>query len=301
MGLSNLQRIFYRSLAEKRLLDHEGQAFEDFFVDIARRFWGDDFEPIRAYGRHGDLKCDGRRISTGTIFQCYAPRTPDSSAVHSKVKGDFNGALSIWKDKMQAWSITINDRQGLDALATQAVELLRAANSQIRISTLLPSEIVSMVLSLNLNHLADIFGYEVSERDTALTRVAFSDLGVVIDSISGMDPTPTLNDIGKPSPNKIEINELGPEIRGLLRQGDLLASHVDSFFRETGRVELGERISETMKGHYTSMKNDGMDPTQVFHGLIELCGGLSRPKQEGIALLAVIAYYFHRCDLFENA
>ena len=132
MPLNNLQRIFYQSLAEKRLLEHEGQAFEDFFVEIGRRRWGDDFEPIRAYGKHGDLKCDGRRISTGTLYQCYGPRTPKPSAVHEKIKTDFDGAHAIWGDKLKGWSIVVNDRQGPRRIGNHRGRRVACATSRNR-------------------------------------------------------------------------------------------------------------------------------------------------------------------------
>lgn len=50
--------------------------FEDWFARMASRVYGTDFELIKAGGRHGDKKSDGRRISTETIFQCYAPESP---------------------------------------------------------------------------------------------------------------------------------------------------------------------------------------------------------------------------------
>jgi hypothetical protein len=107
--------------------------------------------------------------------------------------------------------------------------------------------------------------------------------------------------ITPPSADKIEFNSLGAEIAALLRQGDLLASHVDEYFRTSGRIEVGERLGELMKFNYQAMKSAGQDTTQTFHGLINLCGGLDRPKQHGVAVLAVVAYYFHKCDIFENA
>ena len=106
--------------------------------------------------------------------------------------------------------------------------------------------------------------------------------------------------ITPPSINKIEFNSLGTEIAALLRQGDLLASHVDEYFRSSGRIEVGERLGALMKFNYEAMRNAGHDTTQIFYGLINLCGGLDRPKREGIAVLAVVAYYFHKCDIFEN-
>ena len=301
MPLNNLQRIFYQSLAEKRILDYEGQPFEDFFVEVARLFWGADFEPIRAYGKHGDLKCDGRRLSTDALYQCYAPRSARPTAVHQKIKTDFEGALAIWADKMKGWSIVVNDRQGLDALASQEVNVLRDQYPQITIELVLPVDIIKMVLSLSVDDLAQLFGLAVTERDSALSRVTFAELGVVIDRLSGIDPKPSLAPITPPPSDKIEANSLGPEIASLLRQGDLLASHVNEYFRATGRVEMGERLAELMKANYAAMKNAGYDSTQIFHGIINLCGGLDRSKREGIAVLAIVAYYFHRCDIFENA
>jgi hypothetical protein len=47
------------------------------------------------------LKCDGRRLSTGGIYQCYAPRGADSTKVHEKIKNDFDGALDVSKDQMK--------------------------------------------------------------------------------------------------------------------------------------------------------------------------------------------------------
>jgi hypothetical protein len=146
---------------------------------------------------------------------------------------------------MRGWAITINDRQGLDALATTEVEALREKHKDVAISTVLPIEIVNMILSLEVANLAALFGIEISERDTALTRVAFSDLGTVIGEISGLDPIPSLVPITPPSINKIEFNSLGTEIAALLRQGDLLASHVDEYFRSSGRIEVGERLAHS--------------------------------------------------------
>lgn len=60
--------------------------FEDWFAAMASRVFGADFELIKAGGQHGDKKSDGRRISTETIFQCYAPESPEKFAKHAKEK-----------------------------------------------------------------------------------------------------------------------------------------------------------------------------------------------------------------------
>jgi len=60
--------------------------FEDWFARMASKVYGTDFELIKAGGRKGDKKSDGRRISTETVFQCYAPESPKTFAEKAKAK-----------------------------------------------------------------------------------------------------------------------------------------------------------------------------------------------------------------------
>src|ERR1700731_2562933 len=153
MSLNWLQKIFYRALIGSALAEKDGTPFEDWFVDLARRAWGPDFEPIRAQGKHGDLKCDGHRISRGAIYQCYAPFRPVREKIEDKIQIDFYGALSIWKEKMQSWTIVLNDRRGLQAEATKQVENLRESNKNIAIETFGPIEIERLALGLPVDDL----------------------------------------------------------------------------------------------------------------------------------------------------
>ena len=79
--MDEVQAAFYR--LQFRLAFHEkkGVEFQDWFVKLAARAFGSDLEAVRPYGNRGDLKCDGRRVSTGAIFQCFMP-ADDPSSVH---------------------------------------------------------------------------------------------------------------------------------------------------------------------------------------------------------------------------
>jgi hypothetical protein len=71
--MDELQQSIY--VLRFRLAFHtlQGTAFQDWFVQLAGHAFGADFEEVRPYGTQGDLKCDGRRISTKSVYQCYAP------------------------------------------------------------------------------------------------------------------------------------------------------------------------------------------------------------------------------------
>ena len=60
--------------------------FEVWFANLAGCVWGNDFEPIKAGGKYGDKKSDGRRISTETVYQCYAPESPQTFARRAVAK-----------------------------------------------------------------------------------------------------------------------------------------------------------------------------------------------------------------------
>ena len=81
-------------LCHVAFLEKKGTEFQDWFVKLAGYAFGSDFEAVRSYGNQGDLKCDGRGVSTGTIFQCYAPEQMKAERLNRKIDQDFCGAIS---------------------------------------------------------------------------------------------------------------------------------------------------------------------------------------------------------------
>ena len=94
-------------------LEKKGIAFQDWFVALAGHAFGPDFEAVRPYGNQGDWKCDGRQLSTGTIFQCYAPETERDQETIAKINDDFSGALAKWPKFIRGWTFVHNDPRGV--------------------------------------------------------------------------------------------------------------------------------------------------------------------------------------------
>lgn len=76
-SVDEVQTAVYGLLFQVAYLEKKGVEFDDWFNRLAGAAYGDDFESVRPYGRSGDYKCDGRRLSTRTVFQCYAPERMD--------------------------------------------------------------------------------------------------------------------------------------------------------------------------------------------------------------------------------
>lgn len=98
---NQLSDAYLRLKFQLAFLQKNGEEFQNWFADLAGHAYGADFEKIGPHGKYGDFKCDGRRLSTGTIFQCYAPVIVNLKRMIEKIDEDFAGALNHWPEFMK--------------------------------------------------------------------------------------------------------------------------------------------------------------------------------------------------------
>ncbi|WP_222278516.1 ABC-three component system protein [Rhizobium leguminosarum] len=110
--------------------------FEKWFAAMAECVFGVDFELVKAGGKKGDKKSDGRRISTETVYQCYAPESPDKFANYAatKISDSFPAVLGFWP-QMKEWVFIHNNEDGLPTSASDKLEELRKLYPSLTIST----------------------------------------------------------------------------------------------------------------------------------------------------------------------
>lgn len=82
--MDDISRVWFSLHFRNAYLEKKGSAFEEWFTKLAADAFGADFELVRACGGQGDWKCDGRQLSTATVFQCYAPETPMDKVIPSQ-------------------------------------------------------------------------------------------------------------------------------------------------------------------------------------------------------------------------
>ena len=194
---------------------------------------------------------------------------------------------------MRAWSLVINDRDGLCTEAKRQTDSLQESNTTINVRTFGPFEIEKLWrLNLSIEQLGDLFGILFDVDGARTMRLTFEAIGSVVNELSGVTPIATLGGLPIPAADKAEHNCLDAEIRDFIRRGDQWASKVEQYFRATGRVEAGERLSAQLTSAYRDMKDAGYDSTRIFFELIDMCGGLNRPAPQRVAVLAILSYYY---------
>ncbi len=294
--MDEVQASFYRLLFQLAFRTKKGVEFQDWFVRLARYAFGPDFEAVRPYGPRGDLKCDGRRLSTGTIFQCYAPYEMRADRLARKVDEDFRGALDNWHE-MTEWAFVHNDERGLPPDVFRYIDSLRNAHPSVKIVIWGEPELSALSERLDLPAKVALFGPAPSR--TGVETLIMDDLPPVINHLQREDPSPDEVSLKPPSPDKLEKNELSAEASALLSLGRRKEALVDSYFRNHPRPDLGERIAESFRRTYASLRDQGRSPDQIFAHLQQYAGSGREPKRQGAAL-AVLSYFFERCDIFED-
>lgn len=291
-----LQRAFYGCAFKAAFMDLRGTGFQDWFAKIAGYAFGPDFEEVKPYGPQGDLKCDGLRRSTGTLFQCYAPDRYEDKKTIRKITTDFVGAVTHWPGVMKEWTFVHNDRNGLSPEVTRCFTDLRAKHPGVTLAPWAEPELHGLVLGLELRQLEALFGPRASL--PVLDNVGFEQLQPIINAIQRK--APDLNAaLTPPSEHKIERNKLSVDAAELLRLGRRKEARVQDYINKMVRPDVAEEIAEAMREQYRALKALQLEPDEIFAHLQRFIGLQTEPARQAAAL-AVLCYFFDRCDIFED-
>ena len=295
--MDELQRHLFQLNFRIAFLESRGQAFEDLFSRIMGHAFTGDFQAVRPYGNKGDLKCDGYRVSDKTVFQCYAPKATKLDKLQAKVDEDFNGAVAHWGTRMQNWSFVHNDDDGLPADAIQQIADLGTANPQVNLGQMGYPELFEITMSLTPLQLEDLFGPAPTQRTLAL--LDFEALRPVVMLIQRVDPDDN-PPLAAPSASKLKANDLSDDAAELLRQGRRRERLVEDFFNQFPDPNFGEEIAQGFRERYQELKDQDLPADSIFMELQRFAGGMTGTPQHQAAVLAVMSYFFERCDIFED-
>jgi hypothetical protein len=276
---------------------NRGTRFQDLFADVMELRYKGNFVRVRAAGPAGDLKNDGYLGTTKTVFQCYGPDEMDEKG-RAKLETDFVGAVKHWRRDMNHWTYVHNHPDGIPGLTLQVCRnLQRDAGDGVDITIWSFPELRRVLFECDEEAIRTLLGPAPNRRDS---------LGITWDGIRPLLEAIAANlapDVGvsMPSPRKLDANGLSAAAKGMLRFGMENARVVGRFLESWPDPTLGDRVSITFKARYTELRDQGLESDLILSELQVLClGDQVRPPGEQAAALAILAYLFEACDIFEN-
>jgi hypothetical protein len=299
--MSNWDRQWQRLRAETELKDLEGDAFETRFQTIAKRLWKDDFTPTIPMGSRGDLKCDGFRHSTGTVYQCYGPRYGQVNVNEAlkKIEEDFRGAKQHWDDRLHEWKLVVNVYR--DKVPAEIVRKLAVISKELRVpaAPFNRSDILDLIEVLPDEIRAELYGRAPLAVD--MVRITYANLGRALAnirraiSIDPMEPVPISADLDA----KVAFNALSNSTRHFLSIGQTGVPKVEAYLANQPDPEESERMAEGFKSRYAECVGAALEPDRTFGEMVVFAGGGSGEPERDTAALAIVTRFFVTCQIFE--
>jgi hypothetical protein len=292
-----LSEAYYESKFENEFLRAKGDAFQTLFERLMGLAYKADFMACRPWGKVGDRKNDGYLKSERRLFQVYAPNEMQATKVKAKITEDFNGAKAHWKKYFDSWAFLHNATDGLPPHVQELLLDFKDKNPGIKIEPWCLEELKLVFRKLSNDDKASWFGPAPTEETK--THLGFADLKVVLERIAAL-PAPQMTEVKDVPSGKIEANSLSEAVTRLLKEGYIKSQLVEDFLSNWHDDTFGERLAAAFKAEYRRLR-DAHTPNQIFSALQSWTGGDRRgsPEHE-LAVLTVIAYYFERCDIFEE-
>ncbi len=293
----NLQDAFYEERFENAFRRAKGNEFQAFFERLMGLAYKADFMACRPWGNQGDRKNDGFLKSERRLFQVYAPNEMTEKKATNKITEDFEGAKVHWGKHFDKWTFAHNATDGLPPHVHELLLDFETANPGIELEPWGLEEFRRVFRRLSLEDCASWLGHAPTEE--AKARLGFKDLQVVLESLAGK-AAPSGTTVKPVPPGKIEANDLSESVATLIKNGMTKAPLVSDFLDKWHDETLGERLAIAFRTEYARLRRS-IHPNRMFHELQAWVGGSQRdtPEHE-MAVLAVLAYYFERCDIFEE-
>lgn len=141
----------------------------------------------------------------------------------------------------------------------------------------------------------------------ALGEVTYEELMVVCTVIAStpMKPQRPGVELALPLQEKIDLNKLGPASVQRITDGLSQAARVQAFigFQNSTATSFGSSLVARFKSDYYTARAENLEPDAVFDYLVETAIENAGPRdtpQIRAAALAVIAYLFEICEVFER-
>jgi hypothetical protein len=300
--MDRAQQLNYEKDFRISFLESKGDGFQSLFEKVMSKAYPGDFMPCRPWGKVGDKKNDGYLPSKRTLFQCYAPNEMAAKAAIKKINEDFEGAKIHWEEFFDTWAFVHNAPDGrLGPHIIETLEKLRQANPKISIVSCGYTELLAEFRRLSLQDLESWFGLSLTTEVNL--GLGYQDLAAVLKHINLSLPL-TNAEVKDVSRGKIEANFLSPAVADFLKIGMQKSYLVSGFFQNWNDPTYGERVALAFKNEYISLKAavPTLHPDEIFGQLEAWAGGSSNntPSHKA-AVLAVMAYLFDRCEIFEDA
>ncbi|QWF22246.1 hypothetical protein KM427_00385 [Nocardioides sp. LMS-CY] len=293
------ERLSMRPMLWTKLHTLTGEAFETFFHDLMTCS-DPSFVDVRTHGSLGDLGSDGLSLHGRRLYACYAPETPDASKTVSKFNGDLAAALAKRAGQFDTFVFVQNDTRGTHPEVSAALAGAQKANGGIQFELIGARHIRDIIGRLTRDQVEELLGSQLPLQHTVTVGLAEMEELLAELSVTGI-PLDAGAPVEAVSIDKLRFSALTPDSQAELRNAMRHSPMIDDYYAR--RIDVTERdeVAARFNQEYRDAVADNLEPEDTLFRLREFLAG-SRLQSGPLyrAQTAVLAYFFQRCDIFEN-
>lgn len=294
------ERAAWRMQFRLAYAEKQGSEFESFVRDLMELAFPGDFIPVAAAGSEGDRKCDGLLPSPRRFLQAYAPKTFNKNQLLHKINEDYRGAIEHWGDRFDIWTLVHNSREGLPPYAVERLHDLSVDDTSHHIcEEWRYGQLVQVAMELSDDDLADLLGPPLRPAD--FLQVEIADIVDLLRAIEEVTPT-EMAPINPVPHDKLQRNQFSRDYEDYLRQGMRRTDRVQRYFDEqVGRPSYRDDLAARFTTKYRLLKDESYSSDAIVDELLAWIIPPPSSLKVQAAALAVIAYFFEQCDIFESS
>lgn len=294
------QRAYAKVLFNAKLAELTENAFEDFFHRMMSACHP-DYINIRTHGNIGDRSADGMGLYDRKLYASYAPAVYDVNEIKRKFISDVKGALEKRDGEFDIFVFVHNDARGAHPDIPTLLADASREHSPIKFEHMGRLHLWNECLKLELGQVEDLLGAEIPIEETVY-GIGLADLAPLLDrlkeqavSADPFAPVPRVNE------EKLDFNRLEGDTKYELVKAMKSTLLVEEYYQM--RITITER-DEAARGfsiYYESVKEYLTDPEEIMLELeMYILGNRRQSLKMHRAAWVVLAYFFERCDIFEQ-
>jgi hypothetical protein len=222
----------------------------------------------------------------------------DMKKCKAKINQDFAAALPYWKGYFDQWFFTHNAIDGLAADVLKLLLDLSTVHAPVVAAHWGYGELRLEFTRLTERDIAALLGPAFGRKDVLDLRL--EDVKRLLEHIA-LQPEPLSVDVRVVPADKLEYNQLSQAAGTLLKAGMTRSDVVKKYLRGIADQTRYDRTAAAFRVRYQELKGEGRAPDDIFSGLQKFIAGDSVPSpSHQAATLAILAFFFEACEIFER-
>jgi hypothetical protein len=300
MALQFIERQAVRFLIKIKLAELHGNAFEDFFHNLMC-LREPSFLNVRTAGSLGDQGSDGLTLYGRKLYACYAPETFDAAKTIEKFKSDLVKAKVKRAGQFDVFVFVHNDLRGIHPVVASCIAHHSVSDAPLKFHQFGHRHFRDEASKLDLSSVEDLLGAPLPVKEMAY-GVALEELEPLLSHLrEGRVRTSEVSEISVVSGHKLDFNSFSEEVKHDITRAMVRSADIDAYYNE--RIDITERdeVAAGFREEFERLRVEFEDPDDVLWQLEQyVLGNASAPLRMRKAAMAVLAYFFESCDIFDN-